>query len=117
MKSYLSISISIVVACLIWSCNTNQANQVETESNQGIEFIKISKEQAAILGLEFDHLEKIQITSGISVNGYFATPPENTAFISSNVSGKVIRVNFQIGEKVKMGSEVVCVESIEFLEI
>lgn len=117
MRTYLSIFFSLVIICFIWSCNFNKANQVETETNSGNEFITISKDQATILGLEFDHLEKINITSGISVNGYFATPPENTAFISSNVSGKVIRVNFQIGEKVKKGSEVVCVESIEFLEI
>ncbi|MGD9329156.1 MAG: efflux RND transporter periplasmic adaptor subunit, partial [Cyclobacteriaceae bacterium] len=116
-RTYLSIFFSLVIICFIWSCNFNKANQVETETNSGNEFITISKDQATILGLEFGHLRNINITSGISVNGYFATPPENTAFISSNVSGKVIRVNFQIGEKVKKGSEVVCVESIEFLEI
>ena len=44
-------------------------------------------------------------------------PPENTAFISSNVAGKVLRIDYQIGEKVNKGSEVVCIESIEFLEI
>ncbi len=108
---------SIIISCFIGSCNSDKARQVVAEANLSNQFIVISKDQAKILGLEFDHLDSINISRGISVNGYFATPPENTAFISSNVSGKVIRVNFQIGEKVKRGSEVVCVESLEFLEI
>ncbi len=117
MRTYLYLSFSIVFVCFIWSCNPNKTNQVEAETNSVREFLEISKEQAKILGLEFDHLAKINITSGIRVNGYFATPPENTAFISSNVSGKVLRIDYQIGEKVRKGSEVVCIESIEFLEI
>ena len=117
MRSYQSISFCIIITCSLLSCNSDKKNQVETETNSNKEYLEISKEQAEILGLEFDHLKNINITNGISVNGYFATPPENTAFISSNVSGKVIRVDYQIGEKVRRGSEVVCVESIEFLEI
>lgn len=117
MKTYISLLFSIIIFYFIGSCNSDKARQVVAEANVSNQFIVISKDQAKILGLEFDHLDNINISRGISVNGYFATPPENTAFISSNVSGKVVRVNFQIGEKVKGGSEVVCVESLEFLEI
>ena len=117
MKTYLSLLFCIVITCFTWSCNSNNSKQIETETSPDNEYLVISKEQAEILGLEFDHLDNINISTGISVNGYFATPPENTAFISSNVSGKVIRVDYQFGEKVRRGSEVVCVESIEFLEI
>jgi cobalt-zinc-cadmium efflux system membrane fusion protein len=117
MRPNLYITYYLILAFTAISCSKNDRERERTITNSNPDIIQISKEQTKVIGLKFSKLESIHLTSGISVNGYFATPPENTAYISSNVSGKVLRIDYQIGEKVNRGSEVVCVESIEFLEI
>jgi cobalt-zinc-cadmium efflux system membrane fusion protein len=79
--------------------------------------ITITDVQAKTMGLEFGKLKNLLLSRSVNSSGYIDTPPRNKAKISSIVSGKVVRINYLVGDSVKKGNEIIRLESIEFLEI
>jgi cobalt-zinc-cadmium efflux system membrane fusion protein len=118
MKSRYQIILLFFLLGYFISCNPEDNATVGSspvESNDLL--MSITSHQAEAIGLEFGKLQKILLSNSISCNGYLDTPPQYKAKISSIVSGKVIKINYLVGDHIKRGFEIIRLESIEFLEI
>jgi cobalt-zinc-cadmium efflux system membrane fusion protein len=99
------------------SCDGSNNQTEKTSPGSDNLVINISEDQAKAIGLEFGKLKKLLLSSAVISNGYLDTPPQYKAKISSIVSGKIVKVNYLVGDYVRRGSEIIRLESIEFLEI
>ncbi len=107
----------ILTVCYFISCHPRE-NASEEPIIEPIDLdISVSKDQAKAIGLEFGKLQNLPLSISIECNGYLDTPPQYKAKISSIVSGKVVKINYLVGDYVGMGNEIIRLESIEFLEI
>jgi cobalt-zinc-cadmium efflux system membrane fusion protein len=117
MKHRYKTIILLLVICYFISCHPKDNSSEEPIIQSSDLYISISKEQAKAIGLEFGKLQNLQLSNSVECNGFLDTPPQYKAKISSIVSGKVVKINFLVGDYVKKGNEIIRLESIEFLEI
>lgn len=111
-------SLYIFFICgFLHSCHSTDKKPKEAITDTGTDFITVTREQAEAMDLKFGKLQQIIISNTINANGLIDTPPENRAKISSIVSGKVLRINYLVGDAVRKGSQIILLESMEFLEI
>ena len=109
---YILTGISFLISC---AQHDNRSGKTDLQVNG--EFITLTEEQTQILGIEFVKLESMEISDVVTANGFLEVPPRYHAMISSNISGKVTKINYLIGNYVTKGSEIIRIESIEFLEM
>jgi len=113
---YQTIFILLILGYFI-SCNP-KGNTSDEPFVESVDLeISVSTEQAKAIGLEFGKLQNLLLSNSVECNGYLDTPPQYKAKISSIVSGKVVKINFLVGDYVEKGKEIIRLESIEFLEI
>ena len=115
-RPYPSIYV-LLIAGFLFTCRSTDKVPAEIVADSGIDVVRVTREQADAMGLQFGKLKQMIISNTINANGLIDTPPENRAKISSIVSGKVLRINCLVGDMVKKGSEIILLESLEFLEI
>jgi len=107
----------LLIVCYFVSCHPKENVSEEPIIQSTDLYISISKEQANAIGLEFGKLQNLPLYNSVECNGFLDTPPQYKAKISSIVSGKVVKINYLIGDYVEKGNEIIRLESIEFLEI
>ena len=113
---YQTIFILLIIGYFI-SCHPKEKTSEEPFVESIDLDISVSNEQAKAIGLEFGKLQNLLLSNSVECNGYLDTPPQYKAKISSIVSGKVVKINFLVGDYVQKGKEIIRLESIEFLEI
>lgn len=117
MKIRYTLVFILVVTGYLVSCSSGEEKTEEVTSESGNLVIKVDREQANIIGLEFGYLKSMLLPTRVICSGFLDTPPGNKAKISSVVSGKVVRINYLVGDRVRKGAEIIRLESVEFLEI
>ena len=115
MRNHL-LNILICTGTLI-SCSPRDNQPDEKEIPIDGDYFTITTEQAKTIGVDFRKLEYMELSEVVTANGFLEIPPQNKAIISSNVSGKTMKINYLVGDYVKKGSEIIRIESIEFLEM
>lgn len=115
-KRYQNIFILLILGYFI-SCNPRENTSEEPVNGSNDLSISVSNEQVEAMGLEFGKLQNLLLSNSVECNGYLDTPPQYKEKISSIVSGKVVKINFLVGDYVPKGKEIIRLESIEFLEI
>jgi len=114
LNSFLFI---FIIGGFLFSCRSTDNNPGGIVADPDINVVSVTREQAEAIGLQFGKLQQMMISNDINANGLIDTPPENRARISSIVSGKVLRINYLEGDEVKKGSQIILLESMEYLEI
>jgi cobalt-zinc-cadmium efflux system membrane fusion protein len=81
------------------------ANSTKTDENQTehAHVVKINKAQFAQMSIVLGEVFEKTLRNEINATGTLHLPPQNRAFVSSLIAGKISRINVHEGEKVQKG--------------
>lgn len=121
MKNLLKIFIlaSLIPLILFTGCGDEPPAKKQVKKNTAKKYqeITLTTEQASILKIKTEKVAKQQLSYSLVVPATVLPAPTNVAKVSSPISGRVIKVYKNEGDRVKKG-EVVCeLESLEFADL
>lgn len=119
MKSmnWIRIPAIFLLGILIASCSNKAEKQSAQPESPGHDLVSVTREQMDAMGLEIGPISRQKLSKGIMVSGFLDTPPQHQAMVSSNISGKIVRINFLPGDYIRKGQEVIRLESMDFLKL
>ena len=107
------------------SCSSDSATVAEgghgeahEEHEEGLaNMVKITKEQAKVLGLTTSTVLHKSLGSTIKVNGFLDLYPQDEANVNAFIGGNVSRIYFVEGDKVKKGQVLARLEHPDYLQM
>ena len=112
MKKYLIFSIILIFIF----CGEKEKikNHNHTEHPEEHNHIIVTPEKQKMWKLQIIRVEQKEISSQIKLPGVISLDKNNTAYVSSPVSGKVVALNVDLGDWVKKGETLLIIHSPEF---
>jgi len=99
------------------SCKNREAEIPGTEEQNGTHQLVLTREQFESSGMETGPMRVYDFADVVHASGYIQAPPQNRAKISAIVSGHVSYSTLLIGDKVKKGQILLCLENPEFIQL
>lgn len=121
MKNLLNICFftSILSLMILTGCGSEPPVKKPVKKNTAKKYqeITLTTEQAAILKIKTEKVTKQQLSYSLVVPATVLPAPTNTGKVSSPISGRIVKIYKNEGDRVKKG-EVVCeLESLEFADL
>lgn len=110
-----SISILLLSAIFLMSCNTTDTNSEET--TQDTKQISLTEEQFQKAGLELGKPELIKFSEEFEVTGTIDVPPKNRAAVTSYFDGYVTETHLLVGDKIKKGDVLIKLKHPDFIKL
>ncbi len=109
----------------LFSCSSDSTTVAEgghgeahEEHEEGLaNMVKITKEQAKVLGLTTSTVLHKSLGSTIKVNGFLDLYPQDEANVNAFIGGNVSRIYFVEGDKVKKGQVLARLEHPDYLQM
>lgn len=117
MKKGLKISIgviSLMVILLVVSCKSENNDQEEQASDNGIVLTQNQFDQA---NMESGYPEERQFTEAVFCNGYVVAKASDMAKVSSPVSGVVKSINYVHNQHVVKGEVLMVIDGPQFIKL
>lgn len=109
---------SLLVAALLFSCQSEQAATVETTPDStSVNEITLSEAQYKAIGIQLGSVQNETVSSEVKANGRVDLPPENRATVSLPIGGKIRYVKALPGQRVRRGELLATLESFEFIQL
>lgn len=105
------------LSLLVLSCNSNESNSEEKETEVDDDQIILTTTQFENGGFELGTIDTIEFSDRFRITGMIDVPPENRASISSFFEGYVSKTHLLIGDTVKKGDLLVTLENPEFIQL
>ena len=119
MKQIKYITLSILLAFAISSCNTKKESAHEDEhAHEGPEgVVVLNEQQQKALNLKLGSFQKRNLTTVVKVNGELAVPPASSADITAVIGGNVKRIAVFHGDYVRKGQLLAVLEHPDYIAI
>lgn len=120
----LSLSLLLIVLLLI-SCNSNNETQTkevkdtppsiqEDSKEKRNQIISIDDQKLKLLNIQLEEIKNQIIDFNTTAPGIVEPAPENIAYVSAPISGRIVSVNAHEGEFVRKGQLLLEIESLEY---
>lgn len=120
MKTFINISIAIILSIWSTSCQERPSQVMEAEPHIAGEtgtLIRLTKAQTTAAEIVLGTLEQRAMFQQVQVNGYFDVPPQNKAQVSTYKAGYVKNTTLLVGDEVKKGQVLVVLENPEYVKV
>ncbi|WP_161626059.1 efflux RND transporter periplasmic adaptor subunit [Hugenholtzia roseola] len=108
---YLLVALFSSLLLLLGSCadsettteGQNQANPTQNKTTEEAAALLLTEEQVATLGIKLGKLTTQKVNQEIRATGTLHLPPQNRAFVSAQVAGKITQIPVHEGDRVQKG--------------
>lgn len=113
--TYLTVSILtfFVISCSQPEVETRE--KADNEKQENFVTTTLTNEQIKTIGIELGTIEKKQLTTTLTSNGYLKVPNQNRASISSLISGTVQTIDVRVGQSVNKNQMLISINSPSFI--
>lgn len=121
MKIQLTlISFFLILAFTSGGCGDEQkpkTKEQKKEQPKKYQEITLTKEQAAILNVKLFKIEKKSLDYSLVLASTVVPAPQNIAKVSAPISGRIIKIYKNEGDRVRQGELICELESLEFADL
>lgn len=109
----VGILFAALLASTVAGCGKKPAPTQAEPEKEASPSVKLSKEALERGGIRVATVSRVVVPEWLSITGELRAPAQNTAVITSRVSGKVLRVLVREGQEVVAGASVAVIDSVE----